>query len=99
MLASDKDGTSSKLMLVFVNAEKEHSVNTGQLLGSRDSREAIEIVFDPPVSKLNMCGKSSNFSCRHQHQADSEGTMGTHCAPERREHHLESRRSALKRRV
>ena len=43
-------------MLVFVNAEKEHSVNTGQLLGSRDSREAIEIVFDPLYQQAECVG-------------------------------------------
>ena len=51
ILAGDKGGSSTKLMLVFLNAKKQHSVNTGQLLGlfqgCKDSREAIEIVFGP----------------------------------------------------
>ena len=51
MLAGDKGGSSTKLMLVFVNAKKQHSVHTGQLLalfqGCNDSRRAIKIVFGP----------------------------------------------------
>ena len=49
MLAGDKGGSSSKLMLVFLNAKKQHSAHTGQLLalfqGCNDSRRAIDFVF------------------------------------------------------
>ena len=51
MLAGDKGGSSTKLMLVFLNAKKQHSVHTGQMLalfqGCKDSCCAIEIVFGP----------------------------------------------------
>ena len=51
LLTGDKGGQSTKLVLAFLNAQKQHSVKTARLLamfhGVKDDRNAVVTVFQP----------------------------------------------------
>ena len=57
LLTGDKGGTSTKLMMVFLNAAEPHSVKVARLLamfsGVKDTREAIATVFGPIYAQVN----------------------------------------------
>ena len=56
LVAGDKGGSSTKLVLVFLNASQQHSVKTARLIamfqGAKDTRAAVEAAFQPLLKEV-----------------------------------------------